>query len=97
MSSDEFDYYMTKASKYKQACGILRHRLSEFYDIVKDPDISNDEKVNILLAEMDILTNADEISYDYLDVYDEGYSFLLEHSEEYINYHSKSQEKGRQM
>lgn len=82
---EDLEYYVALASKYKQACGILRTRFSQTMEILADPNMSNDEKVNILSGEMRVLSNDDAVSYESLDIYDD-YSFLIDHSEEYESY-----------
>jgi len=92
---NELEYYISKSSKYKLACGILRNRLSQMMDILNDESLSNDEKVNILSGEMKIVANDETISYDTLDLYGDDYSLYIDHSNEYYEYR-EAQEKGNQ-
>ena len=90
---DELEEYMIKVTRYRDACGKLRERLSQAMDIIYDDDISSDEKVNILKAEMQILADDETVSYEALGLYD-NYEWAIDHSDEYLNLIA-SREKGR--
>lgn len=70
---------------YKTKCGVLRSRISQMYELVNDDTLSTDDKLRIVAAELENITNDLEYSYDALECYDD-YSYYISHSEEYENY-----------
>lgn len=70
---------------YKTKCGVLRSRISQMYELVNDETLSINEKLNIVTAELESITNDAEYSYDALECYDD-YTYYITHSDQYEAY-----------